>query len=138
MIKLKSAYDKDYAVKLISDQDISLAGSGAYLYIEVEHNRTEHTYYFQSLNDVSITGGVPTEIKINTWKNADGTDKPNEKFTGNEDVNVYIIRQTGSSEPNLQQVIGGQNVFKKVAEGERVGSFILKNTEKWLTLILQI
>lgn len=98
ILNLKRAYDKQFNIRLnidsaglfISDED------KYYALVTVEHQTTGTTYAFTPVTVDS--GQTIVDIPISQWYDNNGNLLPNEKFTGNETVDVKLYTTNKNAE----------------------------------------
>ncbi len=127
-LNLKRAYDKQFNIRLTVDEaGLKITDADKYYaLVTVQHETTGTTYAY---TPVTISEGQTTvDIPITRWYDNNGNYLPNEKFTGNEVVDVKLY--TTNTDGNGNKVsFGSLNDLKNsqskvlIAEGDSVNKY---------------
>ena len=105
----------------------------------LEHKTTENTIFVKKIDTSSITGGNTLKILANKWRKPDdGSEKENEKFTGNEPyVTVQIIKtfkNQNQTEADVAKLDSNNFKGEVIAVGNAVKDYQLTNTNGQLDI----
>ena len=122
-IRMESASEKEYKVRVYTDTGVfDKSSDHYYLLVEAEHKTTPHTYYFTEITADITTGGIDYVIPDSAWKDDSGNDA-NDRFTGNENVKAVILK--GNSGLTLTNAIA-RTGCSEIKNGERVGAYTVQ------------
>ncbi len=127
-LNLKRAYDKEFNVRLNVDQT-GLQVSDAdkvYALVTVNHQTTGTTYAYAQITIPA--GQTVVDVPFTQWYNLNGNALPNEKFTGNEtvDVKLYTTNADGNGDRttfNSLNELKNNQVKVHIAEGSSINRY---------------
>ena len=127
-LNMKRAYDNQFVIRLNVDPsglDIT-ENDRYYVLVTVDHETTPTTYAYAPVTVSS--GQTIVDIPVTDWYDQNGNLLPNEKFTGNETVNVklYTTNKDGNGNKtafNSLNEIKNSQVKVLVAEGDSVNRY---------------
>lgn len=121
-IVLKRSYETEFVARVQFSPDGSApitADDKVYLFVDVDHETSGHTYYLQRL---TTDGSDSLEFAVDTWHNGNGGALPNEKFTGNERSVVVRLLTTTKDELSYNMASNASDCTV-VSEGASVKAY---------------
>ncbi len=108
----------EYHVDIQADAPVTITEDDhVYLYINVKHESTGDTYYYQPVTMAELPELI---VDVEKWMNGNGNIDENEKFRGNETLSVSLVIST--QEINLNNITSQTNC-SFIQEGDNLKSF---------------